>query len=195
MNKQIDVRSAIDLLKSGETIDNVVISDMTTSKVMAMDALLLAKNGFIVPDGNIVYDDDQVQYDPDFDDVTWGKPIPFKQLKESLTSEIAIQHASEGTEAHEEAIGYRNDDDDIAYDPDFDDVEWSKEPIHLTWDEKFKLAAEFEKNKSSEEEVSLKINISDPEIRQWMYTHADKLSQLIGNFIAEVYKENQPSKA
>ena len=104
MNKQIDVRSAIDLLKSGETIDNVVISDMTTSKVMAMDALLLAKNGFIVPDGNIVYDDDQVQYDPDFDDVTWGKPIPFKQLKESLTSEIAIQHAGEGTEAHEEAI-------------------------------------------------------------------------------------------
>lgn len=194
MNKQIDVRSAIDLLKSGKTIDNVVISDMTTSKVMAMDALLLAKNGFIVPDGNIVYDDDQVQYDPDFDDVTWGKPIPFKQLKESLTSEIAIQHAGEGTEAHEEAIGYRNDDD-IAYDPDFDEVEWSKEPIHLTWDEKFKMAAEFEKNKSSEQEVSLKINISDPEIRQWVHTHADKLGQLLGNFIAEVYKENQSRKA
>lgn len=195
MNKQIDVRSAIDLLKSGETIDNVVISDMTTSKVMAMDALLLAKNGFIVPDGNIVYDNDQIQYDPDFDDVTWGKPIPFKQLKESLTSEIAIQHAGEGTEAHEEAIGYRYEDDDIAYDPNFDDVEWSKEPIHLTWEEKFKMAADFEKNKVHEEEVSLKINISDPEIRQWVHTHADKLSQLLGNFIAEVYKENQPRKA
>ena len=78
MNKKIGIHAAIDLLKSGGNIDKVIISDLTTSKVKAMDALLLAENGCLVPDGNIVYDDDQIQYDSDFDDVTWGKPVPFK---------------------------------------------------------------------------------------------------------------------
>ena len=87
MNKKIGIHAAIDLLKSGGNIDKVIISDLTTSKVKAMDALLLAENGCLVPDGNIVYDDDQIQYDSDFDDVTWGKPVPFK----SLSSETAKQ--------------------------------------------------------------------------------------------------------
>ncbi len=91
MNKKISVHSAIDLLKSGGNIDKVIISDLTTSKVKAMDALLLAENGCLVPDGNIIYDDDQIQYDSDFDEVAWGKPVPFRQLKESLSSETAKQ--------------------------------------------------------------------------------------------------------
>ena len=73
-NKVLPVQSAIDLLKSGGSLDNVVISDLDSSKVNVMDALLLAKNGCLVPDGNIEYNDEQIQYDPDFDDVDWGKP-------------------------------------------------------------------------------------------------------------------------
>lgn len=90
-NKKINVHSAIDLLKSGGNIDKIIISDLTTSKVKAMDALLLAENGFLVPDGNIVYDDDKIQYDSEFDEVTWGKPLPFKRMEESLSSETAKQ--------------------------------------------------------------------------------------------------------
>lgn len=96
-NNKIDVHSAIDLLKSGGKIDKIIISDLTTSKVKAMDALLLAENGCLVPDGNIVYDDDKVQYDSDFDEVAWGKLVPFKQMKESLSSATAKQ-LSETTE-------------------------------------------------------------------------------------------------
>jgi hypothetical protein len=95
--KKIDVRTAIDLLKSGGNLDKVVITDLPTSKVRAMDALLLAKNGCIVPDGNIVYDDGHVQQDPDFDDTHWGSPIPFKRLKETLLSK-ASEQTSETTE-------------------------------------------------------------------------------------------------
>lgn len=72
MNKKMNTHSAIDLLKSGGTLNEIIISDLTTTKVKMMDALLLAENGCVVPDGNIEYDDDQIQYDPDFDDVTWG---------------------------------------------------------------------------------------------------------------------------
>ncbi|MFZ2898938.1 MAG: hypothetical protein WA004_09965 [Saprospiraceae bacterium] len=49
-----------------------------------MDALLLAENGIVVPDGNIVYDDSDIQYDPDFDDVEWGKPFSFQEKREQL---------------------------------------------------------------------------------------------------------------
>ena len=56
-NKVLPVQSAIDLLKSGGSLDNVVISDLDSSKVNVMDALLLAKNGCLVPDGNIEYND------------------------------------------------------------------------------------------------------------------------------------------
>jgi hypothetical protein len=86
MNKELDVDSAINLLKSGGKLDEIIISDLATSKVLMMDALLLARNGYIVPEDNVVYDDAQIQYDPDFDDVAWGQPVPFKKLIPSLES-------------------------------------------------------------------------------------------------------------
>lgn len=89
MNKTLKVQAAIDLLKSGGSIEKMVISDLTRSKVKAMDALLLAENGFIVPDGNIVYDDQEIQPDPDFDEVQWSRPVPFKKRKESVSSDQA----------------------------------------------------------------------------------------------------------
>ena len=84
MSKELNIDSAIDLLKSGGSLDRMIISDMATSKVKMMDALLLAENGFVVPDGNIVYDDEQIQYDPDFDSMKWGQAVPFRKLKETL---------------------------------------------------------------------------------------------------------------
>ncbi|MBK6905313.1 MAG: hypothetical protein IPH04_21575 [Saprospirales bacterium] len=95
MNKEINVDSAIELLKSGGNLDQIIISGLATSKVKMIDALLLAKNGCVVPDGNIVYDDDQIQYDPDFDDVTWGRPVPFKKLKQSLETDEPVNEVAE----------------------------------------------------------------------------------------------------
>ena len=80
----ITVAEAIVLLRSGAQLGNRVISDLTSSKVKAMDALLLAEHGIVVPDGNIVYDDSDIQYDPDFDEVEWGKPFSFQEKKEQL---------------------------------------------------------------------------------------------------------------
>ncbi|MBK6620178.1 MAG: hypothetical protein IPG32_04635 [Saprospirales bacterium] len=95
MNKEINVDSAIELQKSGGNLDQIIISGLATSKVKMIDALLLAKNGCVVPDGNIVYDDDQIQYDPDFDDVTWGRPVPFKKLKQSLETDEPVNEVAE----------------------------------------------------------------------------------------------------
>jgi hypothetical protein len=95
LTKKIDALSAINLLKSGKNLDNVVISDLETSRIRAMDALLLAKNGYLVPDGNIVYDDNDIAYDPDFDDVEWGQPISFREFKQSLSAENGNQETTE----------------------------------------------------------------------------------------------------
>lgn len=79
--KKIASHAAINLLKSGRTLEDVVIADLESSKIKVMDALLLAKNGYVVPDGSIVYDDDDIAYDPDFDEEEWQKPISFSQFK------------------------------------------------------------------------------------------------------------------
>ncbi|MCS7036075.1 MAG: hypothetical protein RMJ33_01255 [Saprospiraceae bacterium] len=47
-----------------------------------MDALLLAENCFVVPDDNIIYEDSDIEYDPEFDEVAWGRPTSFKEAKE-----------------------------------------------------------------------------------------------------------------
>lgn len=95
MSKKIDVNSAIDLLKSGGNLDQTIITDLVTAKVKMPDALLLARNGYVIPEDNVVYDDSQIQYDPDFDDVTWGKPVPFKKLKQSLEAGDQLAEAVE----------------------------------------------------------------------------------------------------
>lgn len=84
-NHKISVQAAIDIIKSGGTVGANTLSDVETTQVKAMDALLLAENGFVVPDGNIIYNDSDIQYDPDFDEVEWGVPVPFRQLKKELS--------------------------------------------------------------------------------------------------------------
>jgi len=56
----------------------------------------------------------------------------------------ALLLAENGVVIPEQNIYY--DDRDIAYDPDFDDVEWSEEPVKLTWEEKAELARQISKD-------------------------------------------------
>lgn len=86
MSKSITTNAAIARLRSGESITNYTLSDLGTSKVNAMDALLLADHGFIVPDGNIVYDDSKVAYDPDFDEGEWSEPLSLKEFEKGRVS-------------------------------------------------------------------------------------------------------------
>jgi len=89
--KKISVEKAIDILRSGGDLGANTISDLETSKVKAMDALILAENGFVVPNGNIVYQDSDIQYDPEFDDVDWGEPVPFHSIKNRTEESRAVE--------------------------------------------------------------------------------------------------------
>lgn len=91
MGKKISVVKAIEILRSGGDLGANTISDLETSKIKAMDALILAENGFVVPDGNIVYQDSDVQYDPEFDDVDWDEPIAFHSMKNRTEEAQAVE--------------------------------------------------------------------------------------------------------
>ncbi|HNE30329.1 MAG: hypothetical protein U0U46_20135 [Saprospiraceae bacterium] len=116
-----------------------------------------------------------------------GCTIDFDRIKVEALDVMKLAKA--GFEVPEEAIYY--DDDDIAYDPDFDEIEWSKEPIKMSWDEKIKLAEKRRLNGDVEEEVSVRIKIADRDIRQWMYRNRDKMGLILADFIVDIYKANK----
>lgn len=135
---KVNVEQAIAMARNNESLKGLVIEDLGDTQVRAVDALVLAEHGILLPEQNIYYNEE-----------------------------------------------------DIAYDPDFDEVEWSKEPLNMTWEEKIQLAEKIARNGGSDEEISVKVKITDHEVRQWMKEHNDKIGQILGNFIVDIYKANQ----
>lgn len=116
--------------------------------------------------------------------------VVIEDLKETqVRTADALILAEYGIVVPEQNIYYS--DEGIAYDPDFDEVEWNEEPLNMTWEEKVLLAKEIENNNKKEEEVSIKVNISDREVRQWVTKNYDKMGQILGNFIVDIYKANK----
>lgn len=132
------MEQAIIMAKKNKSLEGVVIEDLKETQVRAVDALLLAEHGIVVPEQHIYYKDE-----------------------------------------------------DIAYDPDFDEVKWNQEPLQMTWEEKMQLAEEIENKHQQEAEISVKVNIADQEVRQWVNENYDKMGQILGNFIVDIYKANQ----
>ena len=135
---KLKIEQAIEMARKNKSLEGVIIEDLKETQVRAVDALILAEYGIVIPEQNIYYNDD-----------------------------------------------------DIAYDPDFDDVKWSEEPLKMTWEEKMQLSEELHKNNKKEEEISVKVNISDQEVRQWVNENYDKMGQILGNFIVDIYKANK----
>ena len=135
---KVKVEQAIEMARNNETLEGLVIEDLMDTQVRAVDALALAEHGIVLPEQNIYYNDD-----------------------------------------------------DIAYDPDFDEVEWSKEPLKMTWEEKIQMSEKIEKNSLGEEEIAFVVKISDRQVRQWVKENNEKMGQILGNFIVDIYKANQ----
>ena len=135
---KLKIEQAIEMARKDKSLEGVIIEDLKETQVRAVDALILAEYGIVIPEQNIYYSDE-----------------------------------------------------DIAYDPDFDDVKWSEEPLKMTWEEKMQLSEEMDKNNKKEGEISVKVNISDQEVRQWVNENHDKMGQILGNFIVDIYKANK----
>jgi hypothetical protein len=136
---KIKLDQAIAKARKGESLAGITIEELGDKQVKAKDALLLAEYGILIPEQNIYYDDS-----------------------------------------------------DIVYDPDIDDVEWSQDPVKMTWEEKVQLFEDQKAEKvplsNKENELVVKVEIHDQEVRDWVKKNRDKMGLLLGGLITDLYK-------
>lgn len=102
MGKKMKTDEVIDLIKQGLSVEDIVLSDIEEKRLSFRDALLLVDNGFSVSEKNLLYQDTEVAYDPEFDDLE--RAGDYKSLKKLLTSKGILEGANEETITIELAI-------------------------------------------------------------------------------------------
>lgn len=73
-------------------------------------------------------------------------------------------------------------DSDIEYDPEFDDVEWSKLPSGTSLEQQAEMV------KASKEVINISIELEDREVNKWAIENYDKLKYLLNRFVADLYE-------
>jgi hypothetical protein len=68
--KVLTVKEAVERVNSGENLAGVVLDEESSQQVNVRDAMVLSNGGIVVPEQNIYYDDDDIQYDEDIDELT-----------------------------------------------------------------------------------------------------------------------------
>ena len=63
---------ALAMIKNGESLKGVVLEDLATVQVSARDALSFARSGIVIPEQNVFYDDADIAYDEEIDEVEWS---------------------------------------------------------------------------------------------------------------------------
>lgn len=66
------IEQALVMVKNGESLKGAVLEDVDTVQVSVRDALSLARAGIVVPEQNVFYDDDEIEYDEEIDEVEWS---------------------------------------------------------------------------------------------------------------------------
>jgi len=67
--KVLTVKEAVEWVNSGNTLEGVVLDENTIKQVNVRDAMVLARGGIVVPEQNIFYKDDEIEYDEDIDEL------------------------------------------------------------------------------------------------------------------------------
>lgn len=80
--KIMKIDEVLDFINCGELVDNIVLFDLNSKRLSFREVLQLVENGFFVLQENIRYDDVEVVYDVDFDEVKWEGN--YKSLREFL---------------------------------------------------------------------------------------------------------------
>ena len=73
--KTLTVKEAVDIVSSGGNLKGVVIDKESMSQVNVRDAMVLSRGGIVVPEENLYYDDNDIEYDEEIDELIIGKEI------------------------------------------------------------------------------------------------------------------------
>ncbi len=67
--KVLTVKEAVELVNRGNNLEGVVLDESTIKQVNVRDAMILARGGIVIPEQNIYYNDDEIEYDEDIDEL------------------------------------------------------------------------------------------------------------------------------
>lgn len=76
------------------------------------------------------------------------------------------------------------DDDKITYDPEFDEVQWTKLPSDVTLEDQVEMTKRF--NNSKKRSIQIELNV-DEETAEWANKNYDKLKGLLDKMVVELY--------
>ena len=68
--KVLTVKQAVARVNSGENLEGVVLDEDSIRQVNVRDAMVLSSGGIVIPEQNLYYDDDDIEYDEDIDELT-----------------------------------------------------------------------------------------------------------------------------
>lgn len=67
--KTLTVKEAVEWVNAGNNLEGVLLDESTTQQVNVRDAMVLARGGIMLPTQNIYYNDDEIEYDEDIDEL------------------------------------------------------------------------------------------------------------------------------
>ncbi len=67
--KMLTVKQAVELVNDGGNLDGVVLDAGSAAQVNVRDAMVLSRGGIVVPEQSIYYDDADIEYDQEIDDL------------------------------------------------------------------------------------------------------------------------------
>jgi len=68
--KLLTIEEAVDRVNKGDNLEGVVLDKSTIKQVNVQDAMILSRGGIVIPEENIYYDDGDIEYDEDIDELT-----------------------------------------------------------------------------------------------------------------------------
>lgn len=69
MMEILTLKEAVQRVNSGGNLGRVVLDENTIRQVNVRDAMVLSRGGIVIPEQNIYYNDEEIEYDEEIDEL------------------------------------------------------------------------------------------------------------------------------
>lgn len=95
----LTVKEAVERVNKGGNLKGVVLEESTIKQVNVRDAMVLSRGGIVIPAENIYYDDSEIEYDEDIDElVITSGPVSLSWEEKAKKAEEYSERLKEGKE-------------------------------------------------------------------------------------------------
>ena len=97
MMEVLSVKKAVERVNKGGNLKGVVLDERTTKQVNVRDAMVLSRGGIVVPEEHIFYDDGDIEYDEEIDElVITSEPVKLSWEEKAKKAEEYSAGMEEG---------------------------------------------------------------------------------------------------